>query len=100
MRTVTTAPPVEDFRLTALPAWRALETHVEEIGGLHLRSLFADDPSRAEHFTVEAAGLYLDYSKNLVTAETVRLLVSLAEACGLGERIEAMFRGDKINTTE
>ena len=86
--------------LTMLPAWRALEAHVEQMRDVHLRSLFAADPSRGERFAVEAAGLYLDYSKNHVTDETVRLSWSLADACGLRERIEAMFRGDRINTTE
>ena len=87
-------------RLTALPAWQALEAHVEQIGDLHLRTLFASDPSRGERLVAEAAGLYLDYSKNRVTDETIRLLVGLADACRLRDRIEAMFRGDKINTTE
>jgi glucose-6-phosphate isomerase len=67
---------------------------------VHLRSLFANNPSRADRFSAEAAGLYLDYSKNRVTDETVRLLVGLADACGLRERIDAMFCGERINTTE
>jgi len=74
--------------------------HAEEIRAADLRLLFANDASRGERFTAEAAGLYLDYSKNRITDETVRLLVGLADACGLRERIDAMFRGDKINTTE
>ena len=86
--------------LKQLPAWRALETHFGQVRDVHLRSLFADDPSRGERFAVEAAGLYLDYSKNRITDDTVRLLAALADACGLGERIEAMFHGKKINTTE
>ena len=86
--------------LTALPAWQALAAHVEQVRDVHLRSLFANDPSRADRFAAEAAGLYLDYSKNRITDETVRLLVSLANACGLRERIKAMFSGEKINTTE
>ncbi len=86
--------------LTALPAWQALEAHVEQVRDLHLRSLFADDPSRGQRLVAEGAGLYLDYSKNRITDETIRLLVGLADACGLRERIEAMFSGDKINTTE
>jgi glucose-6-phosphate isomerase len=86
--------------LTALPAWKALEAHREQMRDVHLRSLFAADSSRGERFALEAAGLYLDYSKNHVTDETVGLLVGLAEACGLREHIEAMFRGDRINTTE
>jgi glucose-6-phosphate isomerase len=86
--------------LTALPAWQALARHAEQMRDVHLRSLFADDPSRGERLAAEGAGLYLDYSKNRITDETLRLLVGLAEACGLRERIEAMFRGEKINTTE
>ena len=82
------------------PAWKALEVHCQAIKGMHLRQLFADDPKRGERFTVEAAGLYLDYSKNRITDETLHLLVQLAEECGLRERIEAMFRGDAINVTE
>ena len=86
--------------LAALPAWQALVAHHAEIGSLHLRELFASDPGRGERLVVEAAGLYLDYSKNRITDETMRRLVALAEARGLGERIAAMFRGDVINTTE
>ena len=82
------------------PAWKALESHHREIKTLHLRKLFADDPARGERLTAEAAGIYLDYSKNRVTDETLRLLLQLAEECGLRERIDAMFRGDKINVTE
>ena len=87
-------------RLTELPQWRALQQHFGEIEQRHLRELFAEDPLRGEHFAAEAAGLYLDYSKNRVTRETLRLLRELAEACGLRSRIEAMFRGEKINVTE
>ncbi|MGZ5249659.1 MAG: glucose-6-phosphate isomerase [Caldimonas sp.] len=86
--------------LTTLPAWQALVDHHAEIGSLHLRELFAGDPGRGERLVVEAAGLYLDYSKNRITDETMRRLVALAEARGLGERIASMFRGDEINTTE
>jgi glucose-6-phosphate isomerase len=86
--------------LTARPAWKALEAHHEKIRGLHLRTLFADDVTRGERLTAEAAGIYLDYSKNRVTEETVALLCRLAEESGLRERINAMFRGDKINVTE
>jgi glucose-6-phosphate isomerase len=82
------------------PAWTALEAHHREVQGLHLRKLFADDPRRGERFTAEAAGVFLDYSKNRVTDETLRLLVRLADECGLRGRIDAMFRGDKINVTE
>jgi glucose-6-phosphate isomerase len=78
----------------------ALERHHAELRGLHLRDLFASDPTRGERLTAEGAGLYLDYSKNRVTDETLRLLVRLAEESALPERTEAMFRGDRINTTE
>jgi glucose-6-phosphate isomerase len=81
-------------------AWKALEAHHQNIRGLHLRKLFADDPGRGGRFTAEAAGLFLDYSKNRITQETIGLLVKLAEESGLRERIDAMFRGDKINVTE
>jgi glucose-6-phosphate isomerase len=86
--------------LTALPAWKGLAAHAEQMRDVSLRSLFAGDPSRGERFALEAAGLYLDYSKNRITDETVRLLVGLADSCGLRERIDAMFRGERINTTE
>src|SRR6185369_3416571 len=82
------------------PAWKALERHHQDIAGRHLRQLFADDPGRAERFALEAAGLYLDYSKNRVTDETMRLLFRLADESGLRERIDAMFRGDRINVSE
>ena len=86
--------------LTDRPAWKALEQHFQKVQGLHLRQLFKDDPQRGERLTAEAAGVYLDYSKNRVTQETLALLVQLAEESGLQERIEAMFRGEKINVTE
>src|SRR2546425_7292442 len=86
--------------LTERPAWNALQRHYEEIRSVHLRTLFADDPRRGERYTAEAAGLYLDYSKHRVTEETLRLLLRLTEEVGLRERIDAMFRGDKINVTE
>ena len=89
-----------DSALRQLPAWKALEQHAASVRGLHLRQLFADDPGRGERLAVEAAGIYLDYSKNRVTDETLALLLRLAEESGLRERIDAMFRGDKINTTE
>jgi glucose-6-phosphate isomerase len=82
------------------PAWKALAAHYETIRGLHLRQLFAEDPGRGERLTAEATGIYLDYSKNRITDETIRLLVSLAGECGLRERIAAMFRGERINATE
>src|SRR4051794_26695139 len=81
-------------------SWKALEGHFSQVRNVHLRQLFADDPKRGERLTSEAAGLFLDYSKNRVTDETLKLLVSLADECGLKARIDAMFRGDKINTTE
>ena len=81
-------------------AWKALATHYKAVRKLHLRKLFADDPARGERLTAEAAGLYLDYSKNRITDETLALLRRLAKASGLQARIEAMFRGDKINVTE
>ena len=86
--------------LTRRPEWATLQEHYQKIKEVHLRQLFADDPTRGERLTAEAAGLYFDYSKHRVTDETIRLLVRLAEACGLRQRIEAMFRGDKINLTE
>jgi glucose-6-phosphate isomerase len=86
--------------LTSRPAWQALQKHFQQIEPLHLRQLFADDPQRGETLTVDAEGIYLDYSKNRVTAETLKLLVQLARESGLAERIEAMFRGEKINVTE
>ena len=91
----TSSPP-----LVRRPAWQALATHYHAIRDLHLRELFAADPQRGERLVAEAAGLYLDYSKNRLTDETIRLLVNLAEECGLRERIAAMFRGEKINITE
>jgi len=82
------------------PAWKALAAHHEKVGRLHLRQFFADDPSRGERMTAEAVGVYLDYSKNRVTDETLGLLLELAEQSGLRARIDAMFRGDRINVTE
>jgi glucose-6-phosphate isomerase len=81
-------------------AWQALEAHNSEIGPRHLRDLFADDPERGDRLTIEAVGVFVDYSKNRVTDETLRLLVELARERGLGERIEAMFTGERINETE
>jgi glucose-6-phosphate isomerase len=81
-------------------AWKALQSHYKKIRKLHLRKLFADDPKRGERMTAEAVGLFLDYSKNRITDETVNLLLELAEESGLKTRIAAMFRGEKINTTE
>jgi len=86
--------------LTKRKAWKKLFTHHKKIREVHLRSLFADDPQRGERMTAEATGLFLDYSKNRITDETVKLLIKLAEESGLRSRIDAMFRGDKINVTE
>ena len=86
--------------ITHLPAWKALEQHHGRNGAVHLRELFAQDPGRGERLTAEAPGLYFDYSKNRITDETVALLVRLAEERGLRSRIDAMFRGEKINASE
>jgi glucose-6-phosphate isomerase len=86
--------------LTARPAWRALRAHHEKVRDLDLRTLFEQDPKRGERLTAEAAGLYLDYSKNRITDETLDLLTQLAEESGLRARIDAMFAGEKINVTE
>jgi glucose-6-phosphate isomerase len=86
--------------LTRRPEWRAIEEHYQKIRHLHLRNLFATDPKRGERLTAEATGLYLDYSKHRITDDTLDLLVQLAESSGLRDRIDAMFRGDKINRTE
>src|SRR6202045_3334618 len=85
---------------TKLSAWKALTAHCKAVSKLHLRQLFADDPKRGQRMAVEAAGLYLDYSKNRVTDETLKLLLQLAAESGLRERIDAMFSGEKINITE
>jgi glucose-6-phosphate isomerase len=82
------------------PSWKALEKHFTAVRDRHLRDLFADDPRRGERFAVEDVGLYLDFSKNRITDETLKLLLQLAEDCGLRDRIEAMFSGQKINVTE
>ena len=82
------------------PAWKALEQHHREIGGRHLRELFAEDPGRGERLAAEAAGLYLDYSKNRVTDETLALLIQLARESGVEERRDAMMRGEPINVSE
>jgi glucose-6-phosphate isomerase len=94
-RVMPTVSPLRDR-----PAWKALERHYEEIRGAHLRELFATDQSRGERLTVEAAGLYLDYSKNRITDETVGLFEALAEQSALADRIEAMFSGERINVSE
>ena len=92
---MTEGPPLPER-----PAWRALEAHHQKLAGLHLRQLFAEDPGRGERLALEAAGLHFDYSKNRVTDETLALLVRLAHESGLRERIDAMFRGERINVTE
>ncbi|PYN22618.1 MAG: glucose-6-phosphate isomerase, partial [Candidatus Rokuibacteriota bacterium] len=86
--------------LTSRPEWKALAAHYESVRGLHLRELFAKDPRRGERLVAEAAGLYLDYSKNRVTDETLRLLLDLARSSGVAARRDAMFAGEKINVTE
>jgi len=91
---------MERRQLTERAPWKSLEDHAAELRGTHLRSLFSDDPTRGERLAAEGAGLYLDYAKQRVTDETLRRLVALAEDCGLRAKIDAMFRGDKINTTE
>jgi glucose-6-phosphate isomerase len=90
----------ETLRPTETTSWRALQAHYEKIKDIHLRQLFAEDSSRGTRLTAEGAGLYLDYSKNRITDETIRLLLQLARERGVTERRDAMFRGDKINTTE
>src|SRR5215469_2135975 len=92
---MTDVPPLRDRK-----AFQALELHYADIGHRHLRAMFQEDPGRGERLTAEAEGLYLDYSKNRVTDETMRLLVDLAEESGLPERREAMFRGEHINVSE
>ena len=97
------AAPSENSRARSTSrhaAWQALADHYETVRDLHLRKLFADDPTRGERMTAEAAGVYLDYSKNRINDETLKLLIELAEQSGLRARIDAMFRGDKINVTE
>ncbi|MCI0662912.1 MAG: glucose-6-phosphate isomerase [Acidobacteria bacterium] len=89
-----------DRSLTQLKSWKDLELHFKKIRDINLRRLFTDDPERGERLAIESLGIYLDYSKNRVTEKTIRLLLDLAEECGLRERIDAMFRGEKINITE
>jgi glucose-6-phosphate isomerase len=92
--------PVAERRLTDRRAWKHLEFHAKKIRKQHLRKFFASDPERGERMTAEGAGIYLDYSKNRITGETIDLLLQLAEESGLAARIDAMFRGEKINYTE
>ena len=93
-----TSPNLEPLRNR--DGWKALQAHYQNVQGLHLRTLFADDPTRGKRMAAEAAGIFLDYSKNRATDETIKLLVQLAEEAGLRSRIDAMFRGEKINVTE
>jgi glucose-6-phosphate isomerase len=95
MSTTTSIPPLRDR-----PAWTALEQHYEQIKGRHLRDLFADDANRGERLTAEGSGLFLDYSKNRVTDDTIKLLIDLAQQSGLTERTQAMFSGERINVSE
>jgi glucose-6-phosphate isomerase len=92
--------PTNQTPLTQRPAWKALGEHYQKVRDVHLRTLFAQDPRRGERFALEAAEIYLDISKNRITDETIKLLWELARASGLRERIDAMFRGEKINVTE
>ena len=94
------APPVAASQTKDRPAWKALEAHYQQIRQLHLRRLFADEPGRGERLSADAVGIHLDYSKNRITDETLKLLVQLAEESGVRARTEAMFRGEKINVTE
>src|SRR5258707_629027 len=86
--------------LTGLPSWKEIETHCLMAREFHLRNLFGDDHNRGTRLTAEIDGVYLDYSKNRITEETLRLLMRLAQESGLRERIDAMFSGEKINRTE
>ena len=86
--------------LSERPAWKALGAHYQKIRDMHLRQMFVDDPARGERFTVETGGIFLDYSKNRITDETLKLLLQLAEESGLRTHIDAMFSGEKINITE
>jgi glucose-6-phosphate isomerase len=97
----TSAPTAEPVELiTQGKAWKKVQAHSKKIREMHLRDLFANDPERGERLTAESVGIFLDYSKNRITDETVKLLIKLAEESGLRSRIDAMFRGDKINVTE
>ena len=97
---MTTSSTPQAQPLTERPAWKTLAAHHQQIRNLHLRQLFARDSRRGERLTAEAAAIYLDYSKNRATDETIELLLRLADECGLAERIDAMFSGRKINVTE
>src|SRR5262249_45481318 len=94
------SPMMTTKHLRDLPAWKALEAHHQKMSAVHLRTLFKDDPGRAARFTAADSRLFLDYSKNRITDETIDLLLKLASESGLRERIDAMFRGEKLNVTE
>ena len=98
--TTSSQPQRAVVRLRKQPAWKALQEHHAQITNVHLRQLFAEDPQRGERFAFDAVGLYFDYSKNRITSETMRLLLDLATESGLRKHIDAMFSGEKINTTE
>src|ERR1700758_2337670 len=97
MRMAAHAEPLADQPTTGQSVWNALASHYKEVSQLHLRQLFQDNPKRGELMAIEAVGLYLDYSKNRVTDETLSLLLQLAKESGLRARIDAMFGGEKIN---
>src|SRR5690242_5532649 len=103
-RSTASAEPAVTYRaplpVIDRPAWKALQAHHAKVRDVHLRRLFADDPGRGERLTAEAVGVFLDYSKNRITDETLALLLELAEQSGLRARIDAMFRGEKINVSE
>src|SRR5580693_8075864 len=96
----TKKEPTMTQRTTDAPSWHALQAHHDKIKEVQLRQLFADDPGRGQRWVAEGAGLYLDYSKNRITDETIRLLLQLAKERGVADRRDAMFRGEKINITE
>src|SRR5260370_29941341 len=96
----TVVEPLTNRPLTERPGWKNLEAHRQKARSLHLRDLFANDAERGRRLTAEAAGIYLDYSKNRITDETMKLLIQLAHESGLRQRIDAMFRGEKNNRPE
>ena len=96
----TPAPAAQKTPLTELPAWRALENHYGQIAPRHLRELFQEDPDRGTKFTAQFEDFYLDYSKHRITDEPLKLLLQLADESGLAAHRDAMFAGEKINTTE
>jgi glucose-6-phosphate isomerase len=100
MDMATVLQPITDRPLTQRPAWKHLSAHAKKIGKQHLRKLFSADPERGERLVADGAGIYLDYSKNRITDETLKLLLELAQECDLRTRVDAMFSGEKINTTE